>query len=261
VSALEGSLDGSLSGRSVVVTGAGGGVGRGVALACARAGADVVVASPRENGQETVELIDAAGGSGAWSRCDVTSADDVRAAIALAVERGGRLDAMVHNATSRRSGDPARLETVDDALVSEHMSVSLRGTYHCATAAFPHLCDSRGAFVTMTSPAGMEGSFMLPVYGTVKAALRGFTKSLAREWAPFGINVNTVSPLAMTPAMTHAWIEDPALEARTTSRIPLGWLGDPETDIGPPVVFLLGAGARYMTGQTLVVDGGRFMNL
>ena len=178
----------------VVVTGGGGGVGRGVALACAREGAHVVVASRHENGEETVALIVAAGGAGDWVRCDVTSGADVHAAVALAVERTGHLDAMVHNATSRRSGDPVRLEHADDALLEEHMAVSLRGTFHSATAALPHLRESVGAFVTMTSPAGMEGSFMLPLYGSVKAALRGFTKSVAREWAPYGIRVNTVSP-------------------------------------------------------------------
>jgi 3-oxoacyl-[acyl-carrier protein] reductase len=251
-----------LEGHTVVVTGGGGGVGRGVALACASAGAHVVVASPHsENGEETVALVAGAGGSGEWIRCDVTVAAEVHAAVARAVEATGRLDAMVHNATSRRSGDPVRLEEADDALFDEHIVVSLRGTYHCARAALPHLRDSQGAFVTMTSPAGMEGSFMLPLYGTVKAALRGFTKSVAREWAPDGIRVNTVSPLAMTPAMAHAYTEDPGLEARTTSRVPLGRIGAPETDIGPAVVYLLGAGSSYVTGQTLVVDGGRFMNL
>ena len=251
----------SLAGRTVVVTGAGGGVGRGVAVACAAQGAHVVVASRHENGEETVALAAAAGGTAEWIRCDVTVAADVHAATACAVEGTGRLDAMVHNATSHRSGDPARLEDADDALFEEHIAVSLRGTYHCATAALPHLRASKGAFVTMTSPAGMEGSFMLPLYGTVKAALRGFTKSVAREWAPHGIRVNTVSPLAVTPALAHAYLEDPGLEARTTSRVPLGRIGDPETDIGPAVVFLLGDGSRYVTGQTLVVDGGRFMNL
>jgi NAD(P)-dependent dehydrogenase (short-subunit alcohol dehydrogenase family) len=251
----------SLAGRTVLVTGAGGGVGRGVALACAAAGAQIVVASPRENGEETVALVNATGGTARWIRCDVTVPAEVHAAVAAAVERTGRLDAMVHNATSRRSGEPARLETADDALLDEHMAVSLRATFHCATAALPHLRESAGAFVTMTSPAGMEGSFMLPLYGTVKAALRGFTKSVAREWAPFGIRVNTVSPLAVTPALAHAYREDPGLEARTTSRVPLGRIGDPATDIGPAVAFLLGDGARYVTGQTLVVDGGRFMNL
>jgi 3-oxoacyl-[acyl-carrier protein] reductase len=251
----------SLAGRTVLVTGGGGGVGRGVALASAAAGAHVVVASPRENGEETVALVAAAGGAGEWVRCDVTDAGDVHAAVTLAVQRTGHLDAMVHNATSRRSGDPARLEHADDALLDEHMAVTLRGTFHCATAALPHLRATRGAFVSMTSPAGMEGSFMLPLYGTVKAALRGFTKSVAREWAPHGVRVNTVSPLAVTPALAHAYQEDPGLEARTTSRVPLGRIGDPETDIGPAVAFLLGDGARYITGQTLVVDGGRFTNL
>ncbi len=254
-------MSGALQDRGVVVTGAGGGIGRGVAIACAAAGADVVVASPRDNGEETVAAIEAAGGRAAWVRCDVTDAADVAAAVGTAVERSGHLDAMIHNATSRRSGDPVRLEAVDDALFAEHASVSLRGTYHCARASLPELQARRGAFVTMTSPAGMEGSLMLPVYGTVKAALRAFTKSLAREWAPFGINVNTVSPLAMSPAMVHAWGEDPKLEARTTSRVPLGRLGDPVTDIAPAVVFLASDAATYITGQTLVVDGGRFMNL
>lgn len=129
--------------------------------------------------------------------------------------RGGGLDAMVHNATSRRSSDPARLEVVDDELWDDHASVSLRGAYHCARAALPSL----------------------------------------------GVRVNGVSPLAETPAMTSAYEQDPELEARITGRVPLGRLGDPEAGIGPAVVFLASGDARYITGQTLVVDGGRFMTL
>jgi len=113
----------------------------------------------------------------------------------------------------------------------------------------------------MTSPAGMEGSMGLPAYGMVKGALRGFAKSLAREWAPDGVTVNVVSPLAMSPAMEHAVQEDPALGERLAHRVPLGRVGDAEADIGPAVAFLVGPDARYVTGQTLVVDGGRFMNL
>ena len=102
---------------------------------------------------------------------------------------------------------------------------------------------------------------MLPAYGIVKAGLRGFAKSLAREWAAVGVTVNVVSPLAETPAMTAAAEQDPGLRPRLARRIPLGRLGDPEHDIGPAVVFLAGDGAGYVTGQTLVVDGGRFMLL
>jgi 3-oxoacyl-[acyl-carrier protein] reductase len=113
----------------------------------------------------------------------------------------------------------------------------------------------------MTSPAGIEGSRTLPLYGVVKGGLRGFAKSLAREWAPFGVTVNLVSPLAQTPAMVNAIREDPALAERLAARVPMGRLGDAETDIGSVVVFLAGAGAGYVTGQTLPVDGGRFMTL
>jgi len=250
-----------LAGRSILVTGAGRGLGRGVALACAAAGADVVVASPRENGAETVAAIEARGGSAAWTRCDATAAGDVEAAVAAAVERIGGLDVVIHNATSRRSSEPVQLEDVDDELWHEHASVSLDGAFHCAQAALPHLRERRGRLILMTSPAGIEGSAMLPVYAMVKGAIRGFAKSLAREWAPLGVTVNVISPLAETPAMTSAYEKDPTLEERLARVVPMGHLGDPETEIGPAVVFLAGDGAGYITGQTLAVDGGRFMTL
>ncbi len=250
-----------LAGRSVLVTGAGRGLGRGVALACAAAGADVVVASPRENGAETVAEIEARGGSAAWARCDATVASDVEAAVAATVGRNGGLDVVIHNATSRRSSEPVRLDDVDEALWDEHASVSLRGAYYCAQAALPQLRARRGRLILMTSPAGIEGSAMLPVYSVVKGALRGFAKSLAREWAPFGVTVNAVSPLAETPAMTSAYERDPTLQSRLGRVVPMGHLGDPETEIGPAIVFLAGDGAGYITGQTLAVDGGRFMTL
>ncbi|MGI8796281.1 MAG: SDR family NAD(P)-dependent oxidoreductase [Acidimicrobiia bacterium] len=254
-------MSGVLAERCVVVTGAGDGVGKGIALACGTAGAHVVVAARRENGAETVAEIERRGGSGTWARCDVTNLGEVEAAVATAVDGAGRLDVMVHNATSRRSSEPARLEEVDATLWEDHASVSLTGAYHCARAALPELEKRGGHFILMTSPAGMEGSATLPVYGVVKGALRGLTKSLAREWAPLGVTVNVVSPLAQTPAMVDAYEKDPELEHRLARRIPMGRIGDPEADIGPAVVFLASDGAGYITGQTLVVDGGRFMTL
>jgi NAD(P)-dependent dehydrogenase (short-subunit alcohol dehydrogenase family) len=249
-----------LDGRGMVVTGAGGGVGRGIALACAAAGADVVVASPRGNGVDTVAAITSRGGSATWVRCDVTVAADVAAAVETAVARRG-LHALVHNATSRRSSEPTRIEDLDATGWEDHAGVSLRGALHCARAAYPALTATKGRFILMTSPAGMEGSVMLPGYGMVKGALRGFAKSLAREWASEGVTVTVVSPLAETPAMTNAYREDPALRARIARRVPLGRLGDAETDIGPVVAFLASDAARYVTGQTVPVDGGRFMIL
>lgn len=252
---------GDLAGRCVVVTGAGGGVGRGVALACGSAGAHVVVASPGENGIETVALVTGRGGTGEWVRTDVTRRGDVEAAVAAALKRTGRLDAMVHNATSRRSSEPAQLADLDPAVWEEHVAVSLRGAFYCAQTALPHLRVHGGRLVMFTSPAGMDGSAMLPAYGIVKAAIRGLTKSLACEWGPLGVTVAAVSPLAETPAMTNAYEQDPALEARLAARIPMGRIGDPASDVGPVVAFLIGDGARYITGQTIVVDGGRFTGL
>ena len=254
-------MTGALDGRSVIVTGSGGGVGRGVALASASAGAHVVVGTRDEKGRAVVGEIDAHGGRAAWARCDVTDQATIAAAVDLALERSGALHAIVHNATSNRSSEPHRLEDVDVSLWEEHASVSLRGAYFCARAGFEALRASRGTLILMTSPAGMEGSHGLPLYGTVKGALRGFTKSLAREWAPFGVTVNVVSPLAMSPAMVRAVEQDPALEERLSRRVPMGKIGDPEADVGPVVAFLAAADAHYVTGQTLAVDGGHFMNL
>jgi NAD(P)-dependent dehydrogenase (short-subunit alcohol dehydrogenase family) len=250
-------VTGALAGRTIVVTGAGGGIGRGIALACAARGAHVVVASPRENGRETTELVTDRGGTAEWVRCDVT----VRADIDTAIARAERIDAFVHNATSRRSSEPNLVEEISEEIWADHASVSLRGAYYCAQAALPKLRETGGALILMTSPAGMEGSRMLPAYSMAKGALRGFAKSLAREWGPLGVRVNTVSPLARTPAMENAIREDPPLADRLSQRIPLGRLGDPETDIGAAVAFLAGPDSSYLTGQTMVIDGGRFLGL
>jgi NAD(P)-dependent dehydrogenase (short-subunit alcohol dehydrogenase family) len=243
-----------LDGRTVLVTGGGAGIGRAVAIGAAKAGAKVIVAAPHDNGAETVEL---AGPAAEWVRCDVTVSADVEAAFA----RADVVHGVVHNATSHLSNVPAVLTDVTADEWREHADVSLLGAYHCAREALPRLPAGGGRFVVMTSPAGMEGSPMNPLYGVVKGGLRGFAKSLAREWAPLGHTVTAVSPLAATGALTEAFRNDPSLERRLTAKVPLGWFGDPERDIAPPVLFLLSDAARYITGQTLVVDGGRFMNL
>ena len=115
--------------------------------------------------------------------------------------------------------------------------------------------------ILLTSPAGVEGSANLPVYATVKAAQRGILKSLAREWGPQGVRVNAIAPVARTPAMDAAVAVNPALEERLIARTPLGRLGDAAADIGPVAVFLASGRACYITGQTIVADGGGFLGL
>ena len=247
----------AVSSLVVIVTGASGGVGRGIALACAALGHTVWIAARREaEGTAVAEEVNAAGGRGRFVACDTADESSVRDAIAAVLARDGRLDAVVHNATSGESPKPVPLQTLPLADFRSHVGVSLGGSWLLACAAHKALRESRGHFVLLTSEAGFEGKRLLPAYAAVKAAQRGFARALAREWGADGITVNSVAPLAMTPAMDRAFVMDPAMEKRVKSRIPIGRVGDPVGDIGPVVAALLSPGMGYLTGNTLMVDGG-----
>ncbi|MEM9519098.1 MAG: SDR family oxidoreductase [Actinomycetota bacterium] len=254
-------MTGLLDGKVAIVTGAGQGVGEGIARALADAGAAVVIAARRaENGEPAAAAIRALGHTSTFVRCDITSEADVDSAIDHAVETHGGLDLVVHNAVSP-PGPPAPVQDVDPEIISAQIATSTTATFLLARAAHPHLAERTGSMILLTSPAGMEGSGNLPIYATVKGAQRGILKSLAREWGPDGIRVNAIAPVAWTPAMTTATDANPTLQARLEARTPLGRIGDPETDIGPVAVFLASDMARHMTGQTLAVDGGRYLGL
>ncbi|HEY7135685.1 MAG TPA: SDR family oxidoreductase [Acidimicrobiia bacterium] len=252
----------ALAGRVVLVTGANRGVGRGLASAFAAAGANVVVTARDEvAGMQVVDEITARGGTACFARCDVTVRADVDAAVATAGATFGGLDVMVHNAVSVHSSEPCELAAAPLELWDEHAAVSLRGAYSCAVAAYPHLRDRNGCLLLLLSPAGINGSMHSPFYAAVKGAQRAFVKSLSREWGPEGIRVNGLAPLAITSALEHAFTVNPGMQERLTRIVPLRRFGDPATDIGPAAVFLCGDDARYVTGQTLVVSGGRLTSL
>ena len=140
------------------------------------------------------------------------------------------------------------------------LGTAVRASYLCARAAYPHLEADQGSLILLTSAAGVEGSPYLPAYGVAKAAQRGLAKSLAREWGPAGVRVNCIGPVAMTPAMETVAETSPVFtDGLLVGRTPLRRIGDPEPDIGPVAVFLASDLSRYMTGQTLMVDGGGFM--
>lgn len=243
--------------RSVLITGASGGVGRGIALACGQAGWEVWIAARRQaEGTVVADEVSAAGGRGRFVPCDVTDDVSVDAALDHVAARSNRLDGVVHNSTSGLSSKATPLDEVTLDELEDHVAVSVRGMYLLARAAWPLLRATRGSFVVTTSEAGFEGKKLLAAYAMVKAAQRGLVRSLAREWGPHGVRVNAVAPLAMTPAMETAFALEPAMEARVRSRIPLDRIGDPVDDVGRAVHFLLGDEAGYVTGQTLMVDGG-----
>jgi 3-oxoacyl-[acyl-carrier protein] reductase len=254
-------VTGALDGRVAVVTGAGQGVGRGIALALASAGAAVVVAARRaETGEPVAEEVRARGVPAICVECDVADRGAVERMVARTVAELGGLDILVHNAIKAPS--PHRVETVDLAQWEELSTVTVWGSLHCARAAHPHLkASGRGRLLLLTSPAGVEGSSGLPLYGPVKAAQRTMAKSLAREWGPDAITVNCIGPVAVTPALEKAFAERPDLRERIESRTPLRRLGDPEADIGGVAVFLASDAAGYVTGQTIICDGGSFTGL
>jgi 3-oxoacyl-[acyl-carrier protein] reductase len=241
----------------VLITGASGGVGRGIALACGSAGWQVWIAARRATeGAAVAAEVAAAGGEGRSVVCDVGDEASVRATIDEINASTGRLDGVVHNATSGKSSQSGSMTDVTVEDLEDHVRVATRGCYLLAQQAFPLLAARGGSFVVMTSEAGIEGKRLLAPYAMVKAQQRAMVSVLAREWGPAGVRVNAVAPLAGSPAMDRAFVSDPTMEERVMGRIPLGRLGDATDDIGAAVRFLLDDDARFVTGQTLMVDGG-----
>lgn len=252
-------LRGLLSRKTAIVTGAGGGVGEGIAEALAEAGASVVLAVRRlETGELVADRINRAGGIARAVQCDVGIRVDVERTVDAAVSTFGRLDLVVHNALAP-VGPPTAAEQVSDELWQGMMRTGLRASFFIARSAYPHLRSTGGSIVFLVSQQGMEGSHAFPAYAAVKSGQRGLARSLAREWGPSGVRVNCLAPLGVTPALETAYENDPGLRARLESRVSLRRVGDPARDIGPAVAFLGSDLARYVTGQTLVVDGGGFM--
>jgi 3-oxoacyl-[acyl-carrier protein] reductase len=255
-------LVGPLAGRSAIVTGAGQGVGKGIALALARAGAAVVIATRRaETGDPVASGINDLGGRAVCIQTDVGRRADVEAAVTVAVDHFGGLDIMVHNAFSGQGTAAHRLEDAGEDLWIDFSRTGVWASYFCAQAALPHLRPGRGRLVLVSSPSGIEGSAGIPLYSSVKAAQRALAKSLALEWGPLGITVNCIAPVAETPALAAAFRNRPDLKARVVGRTALGRVGDPEADIGPVVAWLASDAGGYVTGQTIVCDGGGFMGL
>jgi 3-oxoacyl-[acyl-carrier protein] reductase len=244
----------SLTGRTAVVTGAGGGVGAAIATAFAGAGAAVLVTDIDKSAASAVcERITAAGGVAEPFVLDVCDPAASRDAVASAAELGGgAVHILVNNAGVIR---PAMFGKMDETAFRTVMETHVMGTFHCSQAVLdrlPH--DGTGRIINVTSAAGLTGTIGQANYGAAKAAIIGFTKSLARELARLSVTVNAVAPLAAT-AMTENIRSNEKLAAKTLARIPLGRWASPE-EIAPTFVFLASSAASYITGQILPVDGG-----
>lgn len=250
----------TLTGKTALVTGAGGGLGRGIALAMAEAGARVVIAARRgATGEETAELIRGEGGEALALEVDVTVLEDVEKAVSAALASFGGLDIMVHNATHGASGHPKQLQDFEDDDWDTQVAVDLIGAHHCAVAGFEALRASEGGrVILLCSTFGLHGAALNPAYAAIKGGIRGLTKALAREWGPSGITVNAIAPSAMTAASEAFFASQPELYRSYVANFPCGRMGHERNDIGRVVAGLCGPGMGYVTGQIIQVDGGLY---
>jgi 2-hydroxycyclohexanecarboxyl-CoA dehydrogenase len=246
----------ALDGRVALVTGAGRGIGQGIALALADSGARVATVDIDERtASGTASAIAESGGEAVALRCDVSDRDDVHEAVARVVEQFGALSILVNNAQALRPEVPLVDHTVDDVALA--LNSGFWGTFHCMQAAFAALRDSgAGRVVNLGSSAGTQGQSGLAAYAATKEAIRGLSRVAAREWGEFGITVNVICPSAMSPG-AQAWAgQHPDLYAEFLAKRPIRRDGDPFADIGALVVFLTGGGAGFITGETIMVNGG-----
>lgn len=250
---------GILDGRTAIVTGGARGVGRGLSLALAREGASVVMAEiDTQTGPETEKELLALGARALWVECDVSSREQVEAAVARTVETFGGVDILINCATGARPGTAFRsfLEHTDDQ-VELQLGVEVWGSFYFMQTCHPHLAASpSGRVINICSMAGTERVQGFMIYSAAKEALRAMSGVAAREWGGDGINVNVICPTASTASTERFRAENPEEAAASLANLPLGRYGDPEQDIGRVAVFLSGPDSAFMTGQTLWVDGG-----
>jgi 2-hydroxycyclohexanecarboxyl-CoA dehydrogenase len=244
-----------LDGCIALVTGAGQGIGRGVALALAKEGAKVALAGRTIAKCEAVaaELTEL-GAEALPLACDVSVRSDVDRAVTATVEAFGGLDVLVNNA---QSSVQRSLEDTTDADVELAWQTGALGTFYAMQAALPHLrARGGGTIVNFGSSTAIEGNATFGSYAMAKEAIRGLSRVAAREWGRHGIRVNVIVPNALSPAAESFRDNSPERFARMQARIPLGRVGDPEDDIGRAVVALASADLTYMSGQTLMLTGG-----
>ena len=241
--------------RVVLITGAGGGLGRAFAEGFAAQGDRVVVADIDGPGAErTVEVLVGRGAEALAVTVDVTSADSVRAMVDSLIARFGRLDVVVNNAAIYATLTRTPFTDIDPAESDRVMGVNAKGTWLVSAAAFPHLTSPGGRIINIASATVMSGSPLWMHYVASKAAVIGMTRVMAREVGAAGVTVNAIAPGFTLTEASLGLLED--AETYGVDRGAIKRAGQPDDIVGT-ALFLASDQAGYLTGQTIVVDGGK----
>ena len=242
-----------LTGKTAIVTGASSGIGQGIAVELAAAGARIAGVA-RSSQEETAAQVKMAGGGYLAVQADLATIEPVERILDEAIRWAGRADILINNAGIIRRADPLEFSEKD---WDDVINVDLKSVFFLAQAfAKRALARSGGAkIVNVASVLAYTGGIRVPSYTAAKHGVAGLTKLLANEWAPKGINVNAIAPGYVRTEATQALQEDPVRNERLLARIPAGRWGEP-ADIGGAAVFLSSRASDYCHGTILIVDGG-----
>jgi NAD(P)-dependent dehydrogenase (short-subunit alcohol dehydrogenase family) len=247
---------GRLDGKVAIVTGAGQGIGRGIALVFAREGAKVVIAEIKEHrARRTADEIVAAGGEAFGIFTNVSQREQVLHMVDETVRCYGTVDILVNNAQGMHARTPVA------ELTSEQVDIfwvsGVKGTLWCMQVVYPIMkAKGYGRIINFVSSAGFRGEPGLGDYNATKEGIRALTKTAAREWGRDGITVNCIAPGALSKRGQEFMKRDPEEFERRNAQKAIPRLGDPEEDIAPVALFLASDESRFVTGQTMFADGG-----
>ena len=245
-----------LEGKIVIVTGAGRGIGRTIALECAQSGAHIAAGSRTTAELETLTAeIEAAGGTCFYHKLDVTDVSSIERFMAAVVAHFGRIDVLVNNAGYNKVG---KILDYDEELYDLIVDANLKNVFFCSQiAARQMIAQGQGNIINISSQAGVVGAPERGPYSGAKAGVNNLTRTMAAEWAEYQIRVNAVAPtVTRSPLAETAMRESQAFaDAVKTKNLLRGALAEPE-EMSAPVIFLASDAASMITGHTLVVDGG-----